>query len=193
MSKSPTREGEDRQTCVVAYPSIQQSAVMIDGQRRLRVDMNLSVFHARIKRLAKLALASFRTIVNEGWLICFLKVKYTLNQSRPNATRPILKIRPGRFDPTQLESLSPGQHPTIDIIIVTYNAETIISECLRSIQSSLYPPEKISIILVDNNSSDKTRQIVEELQSIWAILLFRVVVKCGVRRSHQYRVRKGHW
>lgn len=52
----------------------------------------------------------------------------------------------------------------IDIIIVTYNSEKWIDRCLRSIYNQSYPIDKLSITIVDNNSSDNTIKKLKEFQ-----------------------------
>ena len=52
--------------------------------------------------------------------------------------------------------------PALSIIITTKNEEKNIGNCLESIKAQTYPQEKIEIIVVDNNSSDKTKEIAKE-------------------------------
>jgi len=47
----------------------------------------------------------------------------------------------------------------VSVIITTKNEEKNIENCLRSIKNQNYPREKIEIIVVDNNSLDKTKEI----------------------------------
>ncbi|MFH1037066.1 MAG: glycosyltransferase [PVC group bacterium] len=47
----------------------------------------------------------------------------------------------------------------ISIIITTKNEERHIGDCLRSIKGQRYPQERIEIIVVDNNSTDNTKEI----------------------------------
>jgi len=47
--------------------------------------------------------------------------------------------------------------PKLSIIVPTYNSEATIEACLRSIQAQTY--SNIELILADNNSSDRTRDI----------------------------------
>ena len=47
----------------------------------------------------------------------------------------------------------------ISVIITTKNEEKHIANCLESIKKQTYPQELIEIIVVDNNSSDKTKEI----------------------------------
>ena len=53
-------------------------------------------------------------------------------------------------------------NPTVSIIITTKNEERNIGNCLQSIKVQTYPQEKIEIIVVDNNSSDKTKEIAKK-------------------------------
>lgn len=47
----------------------------------------------------------------------------------------------------------------VSVIITTKNEEKNIENCLRSIKEQDYPQELIEIIVVDNNSTDKTKEI----------------------------------
>ncbi|MFC1538945.1 glycosyltransferase [Candidatus Latescibacterota bacterium] len=47
----------------------------------------------------------------------------------------------------------------ISVIVTTRNEENHIEECLKSILNQNYLPEKIEIIIVDNNSTDRTKEI----------------------------------
>jgi glycosyltransferase involved in cell wall biosynthesis len=47
--------------------------------------------------------------------------------------------------------------PKVSVIITTKNEERHIANCLESIKTQTYPCEKIEIIVVDNNSTDRTQ------------------------------------
>lgn len=47
----------------------------------------------------------------------------------------------------------------VSVVITTKNEEKHIYNCLLSIRNQTYPQEKIEIIIVDNNSTDKTEEI----------------------------------
>jgi glycosyltransferase involved in cell wall biosynthesis len=55
-------------------------------------------------------------------------------------------------------------NPLISVIITTRNEEVNIKSCLDSILSQNYPKDEIEIIVVDNNSSDKTKEVVEAIK-----------------------------
>jgi len=52
--------------------------------------------------------------------------------------------------------------PSISIVIPVYNSEFTIRKCLDSIMRLRYPREKLEVILVDDGSTDKTLDVVEE-------------------------------
>lgn len=51
--------------------------------------------------------------------------------------------------------------PSVSIIIPAYNEEKNIGECIESLLKLDYPREKLEIIVVNDGSQDKTRQICE--------------------------------
>lgn len=52
--------------------------------------------------------------------------------------------------------------PLVSITITTKNEEENIAACLKSIKNQTYPQNKIEIIVVDNNSRDKTKDIAKQ-------------------------------
>ena len=50
---------------------------------------------------------------------------------------------------------------SIAVIIPTLNEENFISACLDSIIQKTYPFEKMDIMVIDGESSDRTQEIVE--------------------------------
>ena len=51
----------------------------------------------------------------------------------------------------------------ISIIILTYNSQNTIKECIAAIKNIEYPADSIEVILLDNGSSDKTLTIIERM------------------------------
>jgi glycosyltransferase involved in cell wall biosynthesis len=47
-------------------------------------------------------------------------------------------------------------HPTITVIIPVKNEEKNITQCLRSIFSQVYPKDKLTVLVVDDSSTDNT-------------------------------------
>ncbi len=53
--------------------------------------------------------------------------------------------------------------PSFSIIVPTKNEELVVGRCVQGIMGIDYPKDKIEIVIVDGNSSDKTLQVCEEL------------------------------
>lgn len=47
----------------------------------------------------------------------------------------------------------------VSVILTTKNEEKHIGNCLKSVKKQAYPRDEIEIIVVDNNSTDKTKEI----------------------------------
>lgn len=52
-----------------------------------------------------------------------------------------------------------NKFPLVSVNILTYNAQNFIEPCLKSVLSQTYP--NIEILIIDNNSKDKTIEIIE--------------------------------
>ena len=65
----------------------------------------------------------------------------------------------------------------VSIIITTRNEESNIQECLESINLQTYPKEKVEGIIVDNNSTDRSKKI--------ALLYTDKIFNLGPERSAQ--------
>lgn len=52
--------------------------------------------------------------------------------------------------------------PQISVIIPAYNEEKYISVCLKSVANQDFPKDKYEIVVVDNNSTDRTRELVRK-------------------------------
>lgn len=64
-----------------------------------------------------------------------------------------------------MKKISSKNLPLISVIITTKNEEKNIKNCLESIKYQTYPQDKIEIIVVDNNSTDKTKEIAKKYTS----------------------------
>lgn len=53
----------------------------------------------------------------------------------------------------------------ISIIIPTFNRRNELEKCIRSINKLDYPKDKYEIIIVDNNSTDSTKEFLESIKS----------------------------
>lgn len=59
-------------------------------------------------------------------------------------------------------SAEPSEWSTVSVVITTYNADEWLEECLESVRTQDYPPEKVEIILVDDGSVDRSLEIAAE-------------------------------
>ena len=50
----------------------------------------------------------------------------------------------------------------MDIIYVAYNSEKWIGKCYKSLQCSDYDLKKLNIFVVDNNSADRTLEMLKQ-------------------------------
>jgi cellulose synthase/poly-beta-1,6-N-acetylglucosamine synthase-like glycosyltransferase len=56
--------------------------------------------------------------------------------------------------------------PFVSVIVPVYNGERNIGNCINSLLSLNYPSSNIEIIIVDNNSKDATRKVIQEFPVI---------------------------
>lgn len=59
----------------------------------------------------------------------------------------------------------PDTWPSLTVVIPTRNEETNIKTCLKSMLQQTYPLDRLSILVVDDSSTDQTRKIVAALAS----------------------------
>ncbi len=60
-------------------------------------------------------------------------------------------------------SLSPIELPNLSVIIPIYNGEADLPDLLRCLAQQSYPAAQVEYLLVDNNSCDRTRAILQDL------------------------------
>jgi succinoglycan biosynthesis protein ExoA len=61
------------------------------------------------------------------------------------------------------EPFSPHELPFASVVIPTRNEERTIEACLRSVLAQDYPRERFEVLVVDGDSEDRTREIVERI------------------------------
>ena len=72
---------------------------------------------------------------------------------------------------------------SVSVIITTKNEEKNIENCLKSILQQSYPRDKIEIIVVDNNSTDKTKEIARK----YADKIFNLVEEVNLNEIKNFR------
>ncbi|PKL87820.1 MAG: glycosyl transferase [Ignavibacteriae bacterium HGW-Ignavibacteriae-2] len=61
--------------------------------------------------------------------------------------------------------ISEADLPSISIIVAARNEENNILECISSLDNLIYPSDKIEIIIVNDNSTDRTGEIIKKFAS----------------------------
>lgn len=72
--------------------------------------------------------------------------------------------------------------PFISIVVPSYNEEKYLSNCLKTIANQKFPKDKYEVIVVDNNSTDKTSKIAEK---------FGAKVVLEKRQGYVFSLQKG--
>jgi GT2 family glycosyltransferase len=78
--------------------------------------------------------------------------------------------------------------PQVSVIVPNYNGRIMLDECLRSLLELDYPKDRLEIIVVDNGSTDGSREAVRQKSAIRLITIernegFASAVNIGVRES----------
>ena len=68
---------------------------------------------------------------------------------------------------------APAIFPSVSIIIPCYNEETTVAATTESALALDYPKEKLSVILVDDGSTDKTPEIMERYRANPQVLIIK--------------------
>jgi glycosyltransferase involved in cell wall biosynthesis len=105
------------------------------------------------------------------------------------------KTKLSEWDDQYLEGISErikkfqSNNPIVSIVIIAYNEEINIIRCLDSLSrlASNYPFE---IIVVDNNSSDKTAEIIKRLGARY---ILQKIQGCGIARQIGMETAKGKY
>ena len=72
------------------------------------------------------------------------------------------------------------------IIIASYNEANNLKKCLDSIRKLDYPIEKYEIIVVDNNSTDNTQEILEKFHEVICLLEEKKGASCARNKGIKY-------
>ncbi|MDZ7315884.1 MAG: glycosyltransferase [candidate division KSB1 bacterium] len=83
-----------------------------------------------------------------------------------------------------------GAPPGVSVAVVVFNARSDIAECLDSLLRQQYPPELMEILVIDNDSTDGTQEIVRRFaEADKRIKLIRNPVR-GIAGSRQIALEK---
>ena len=56
--------------------------------------------------------------------------------------------------------------PFVSIIVLNWNGESFIKQCLKSLLDQTYPDSNYEIIIIDNESTDKSMGIIKKIFQI---------------------------
>ncbi len=59
-----------------------------------------------------------------------------------------------------------GEYPTVSVVIPAYNEEKSIERCLTSIKNQDYPRDKLEVLIIDDGSTDKTRDVINGFKHV---------------------------
>ena len=54
---------------------------------------------------------------------------------------------------------------TLSIIVLTYNRQRLLRDCLQSLVVQVYPQDRLEIVVSDDGSRDETQELVACLQT----------------------------
>ncbi len=60
--------------------------------------------------------------------------------------------------------IDPHSLPFISVIVPTYNRSTMLRATVESLLAQSYPADRLELILVDNNSTDDTKAVIDDLE-----------------------------
>lgn len=81
----------------------------------------------------------------------------------------------------------PLGHPVVSVIVPARNEEQNIRSCLQSILANDYPHDRLEILVVDDASTDGTREIVEDLMRSGPVRLLALGDAPDRSRAHKKR------
>lgn len=75
------------------------------------------------------------------------------------------------------------------VIVCTYNRSASLRDTLRALRAQKMPPTRQwEVIVVDNNSKDDTRQVVEEVQRVWPVLRYEFEQEQGLSHARNHGI-----
>lgn len=83
----------------------------------------------------------------------------------------------------------------LTVVICTYNRHNILEICLSTIIKQILDRKNIDIIIIDNNSTDETKKIVQKYQRKYSFLKYFLEPEIGLShaRNRGYKEAQGSW
>jgi len=95
--------------------------------------------------------------------------------------------------PAQPQTETSTQKPMISVIVPVYNGEVLLPLLLQSLSRLNYPADRLEILIVNNNSSDRTAEILAEPPIPSLTILFEPTPGAGTARNAGIRQAKGEF
>lgn len=147
--------------------------------------------------LVLLMLAAFYAILLGAGAAGFLMAR------RPSAPPPEIPSTSVTAPPADVSSVSvaaqtpecpwmsvvvpPPEVPSVSVVVPARNEEQKILACLESILANEYPEERLEIVVVDDESTDRTREIVEDVMHSGRVRLLALGDAPDRSRAHKKR------
>ncbi|NFS08882.1 glycosyltransferase family 2 protein [Clostridium botulinum] len=76
---------------------------------------------------------------------------------------------------SELKGLNNEKYPKVSILVPAHNEEKVIGRTVKSILLLNYPKDKMELIVINDNSSDNTREILKQIQKEYRSYNFKII------------------
>ncbi|APQ78487.1 glycosyl transferase family 2 [Clostridium botulinum] len=76
---------------------------------------------------------------------------------------------------SELKGLKNEKYPKVSILVPAHNEEKVIGRTVKSILLLNYPKDKMELIVINDNSSDNTREILKQIQEEYRSYNFKII------------------
>ncbi|MGU9538876.1 glycosyltransferase [Clostridium tepidum] len=76
---------------------------------------------------------------------------------------------------SEIKKIKDEEYPTVSILVPAHNEEKVIGRTVKSILLLNYPRNKMELIVINDNSSDNTKKILEQIQKEYEYYNFKII------------------
>ncbi|APC80971.1 TPA: glycosyltransferase [Clostridium botulinum] len=76
---------------------------------------------------------------------------------------------------SELKGLKNEKYPKVSILVPAHNEEKVIGRTVKSILLLNYPKDKMELIVINDNSSDNTKEILKQIQEEYRSYNFKII------------------
>ncbi|NFE20605.1 glycosyltransferase family 2 protein [Clostridium botulinum] len=76
---------------------------------------------------------------------------------------------------SELKGLENEKYPKVSILVPAHNEEKVIGRTVKSILLLNYPKDKMELIVINDNSSDNTKEILKQIQEEYRSYNFKII------------------